>query len=240
MGIVVRNAERMGLHRDGTILKLPPWEVERRRRLWWQLQHLDLAIAATAGSTPLTMMADWDTRLPLNIEDDDINPSMGAFPTERTALTSMSYCLWRFWVVQEQRSFRRMDGSRYGFTWLSNRSLSYSTKEALISQLEDGLKQKYLQYCDPIKPLDIMILITARALINAFRRWTVYPLVHTGEASRDNHEYRNKLFDLSMKSLEYDVAIRTTETIRGFRWHTRSYFQWSVRKCPSSPHYSRF
>lgn len=44
MGVVIRNAERGGLHRDGSILGLSPYETERRRRVWWQLQHLDIAL----------------------------------------------------------------------------------------------------------------------------------------------------------------------------------------------------
>lgn len=58
MGFTVRNAEKLGIHRDGTILGLPPAETELRRRLWWQLQHLDLFPAARCGLTSSTLMLD--------------------------------------------------------------------------------------------------------------------------------------------------------------------------------------
>ena len=65
MGLVIRNADKLGIHRDGTFLGLSPFETEDRRRLWWQLQHLGLALAVRCGLTPLTLMAKWDAKLPL-------------------------------------------------------------------------------------------------------------------------------------------------------------------------------
>ena len=99
MGIIVCNAERYGLHRDGTLLGLPPYETERRRRVWWELQHLDMALGVKSGSMSLSLQAPWDARLPLNIEDEDIEPSMREAPEEREGLTSMSQCLWTYWVL---------------------------------------------------------------------------------------------------------------------------------------------
>lgn len=96
MGSIIRNAEKLGIHRDGTFLDLSPLETEERRRLCWHLQHLDLALAVRSGLTPLTLMGDWDAKLPLNIEDDDIDESMTDFPKERKGLTSMSYCLFTY------------------------------------------------------------------------------------------------------------------------------------------------
>ena len=109
MGLIIRNAEKLGIHRDGTLLGLPPVEIEERRRLWWHLQHLDLALSVRSGMTPLTLMADWDAKIPLNIEDEDINPSMTELPKERKGMTSMSYCLFTYWVIEQQRVALRSD-----------------------------------------------------------------------------------------------------------------------------------
>ena len=128
MGVVIRSAERLGLHRDGTFLGLSPFETERRRRIWWQLQHLDVRLAIWAGSTSLSLQAAWDTQLPLNIEDHDLDPDAVDSPKERESLTSMSYCLWQHWFLNEQRWFSRPDGSAVGFAWASDKSLSHSSK----------------------------------------------------------------------------------------------------------------
>ena len=136
MGLVIRNAEKLGIHRDGTLLGLSPVKTEERRRLWWQLQHFDLALAIKSGLTPQTLMADWDVKLPLNIEDGDISPSTTEAPPERKGLTSMSYCLFTYWVIDQQRQFFRGDNSRFEISWQLNQSIQQSTKDSLVDQLE--------------------------------------------------------------------------------------------------------
>ncbi len=96
MGLVICNAEKLGVHRDGSLLGLSPVETEERRRLWWQMQHINLGLAVMTGVTPITLMADWDAKLPLNIEDDDLHPGMTEFPKERKGSTSMTYCMFTY------------------------------------------------------------------------------------------------------------------------------------------------
>ena len=228
MGIVFRNAERCGLHRDGTFLGLSPYETERRRRVWWQLQHLDLALGVRTGSVPLTLTATWDTKLPLNINDEDIDPHTLEFPKEREGLTSMSPCLWTYWVLQEQRSFRRIDGSALGISWAGNKSVLKVEKDALIERLEIGLNKRYLQFCDPIRPQDILVQILARSFLCAMRRISLHPLAYNGKLSEFSEDHRRRLFDVCTQALEYDIAAHSNPSIRHFRWRFQGYFQWSA------------
>ncbi|KAF2033421.1 hypothetical protein EK21DRAFT_86229 [Setomelanomma holmii] len=85
MGITSRNAEKLGLHRDGSVLELSPLEVEDRRRVWWQLQHLELNLAIRIGLTPMTLTAGSDVKLSSNIEDDDISSDCTTMPKPRKA-----------------------------------------------------------------------------------------------------------------------------------------------------------
>lgn len=48
-GIAVRIAQRMGLHRDGEVLGLKPFDTELRRRLFWQIVPLDGRASQVAG-----------------------------------------------------------------------------------------------------------------------------------------------------------------------------------------------
>jgi hypothetical protein len=41
-GLAIRLAQSLGLHRDGEVFNLPPFNVEMRRRLWWQVVTLDV------------------------------------------------------------------------------------------------------------------------------------------------------------------------------------------------------
>lgn len=232
MGMVLRNAEKLGIHRDGTLLGLSPIQTEERRRVWWQLQHLDLALAVRSGSTPLIMGADWDAKLPLNIEDEDIDEGMVEAPNERKGLTSMSYCLFTYWVLDQQRHFFHAEKGRFALSWQSNESLPDSSKESLIEQLENGINKNFLQYCDPIKPMDILLQLLARALICGMRMRTLLSLAQSEKSGLINEEHRNTLLTASVQLLEYNIAMHSHPSLRNFQWLVTGFFPWQA--CKSS------
>ncbi|KAL6721752.1 hypothetical protein ACLMJK_000857 [Lecanora helva] len=231
MGLVIRNAEKLGIHRDGNLLGLSPLETEQRRRLWWQLQHLDLALAVRSGLTPQTLNADWDTKMPLNIEDDDINATMTSFPKERKGMTSMSYCLLTYWVIDQQRRFFHADKGRFELSWQSNESLPQPVKESLIQKLEEGVNKKFLQYCDPLRPLDLLIQLLARMLICGMRQRILHPLACAGNLDNTGGDLRGELLTACMQSLEYNVAMHSQPSIRHFQWLTKGFFPWQSFMC---------
>jgi hypothetical protein len=220
MGLAIRNAEKLGIHRDGTLLGLTPIETERRRRLWWQLQQLDLALGVRTGTTPLTLMAGWDAKIPLNIEDADLKPDMTESPPEHKGLTSLSYCLWPFWVVSQQREFFSGNQGKLGISWASNKSVPHAAKQILIDRLEEGLNQKFLQYCDPIKSL------AARALICTMRMFTLHPMASSEDTSITDEERHRQLLETSIKSIEYSIALNTRPEVQRFQWFIEGYFHW--------------
>ncbi|KAI4594236.1 hypothetical protein KJ359_008511 [Pestalotiopsis sp. 9143b] len=219
MGLAIRNGEKLGIHRDGTLLRLSPPETEERRRLWWQLQYLDLILAVRLGVTPSTLMIDWDAKLPLNVEDEDFIPGSQTFPKERTGLTSMSYCLFTSYVLYEQRQYHA-DKGRFELSWSTNQSISLRTKEDFINHLEDGLNRNFIQYCDLIKPLHILLQIMSRALICIFRQRILLTGGHVDPKDR------GELLALSVQCIEYSIAFHSQQIIKDFRWLTTNGFPW--------------
>lgn len=65
----------MGLHRDGELLGLKPFETEMRRRLWWQIIMVDAKYAMLSGLSHTLLPRGWDTKEPRNVSDDDLIPS---------------------------------------------------------------------------------------------------------------------------------------------------------------------
>jgi hypothetical protein len=62
-GLVVRIAQTLGIHRDGSHFNLPPFEIEMRRRLWWQVCILDQRASEDHGCDPTIVEAQFDTRM---------------------------------------------------------------------------------------------------------------------------------------------------------------------------------
>ncbi|KAK3671464.1 hypothetical protein LTR78_008742 [Recurvomyces mirabilis] len=71
VGTAIRLAECMGLHRDGSLYSMSPVEVHVRRLIWHQLCFLDLRTCEATGPRPQIRPGDYDTKLPLNVDDLD-------------------------------------------------------------------------------------------------------------------------------------------------------------------------
>jgi len=97
-GVAFRIAQRIGLHRDGADIGLSPFEVEMRRRLWRQMLILDHTSAELAGSSAsVSVMTNlWDTKLPTNCNDSDLDPDMKEPPVDRIGATDMIFCMLRY------------------------------------------------------------------------------------------------------------------------------------------------
>lgn len=91
-GVTVRIAQKMGLHRDGELLGLPPFETEMRRRLWWRIVLLDAMYALMSGLGHSLLPRSWDTKTPLNVNDSDLYPTMTVIQP-RDSPTDMIFCL---------------------------------------------------------------------------------------------------------------------------------------------------
>lgn len=90
---MIRLAQSIGLHRDGTSLKLSPFETEMRLRLWWHLCVLDSRAPEDQGFKPTIDLANQELRLPLNVNDNRLYPDMTHFPVPSDGWTEISFFL---------------------------------------------------------------------------------------------------------------------------------------------------
>ena len=98
-GLVVRMAQSLGIHRDGSHFKLRPFEIEMRRRLWWQICILDARASEDHGCDPTINDQLFDTKMPLNVNDEDLVPEMPELPESKIGCTEMTFGLIRFEIT---------------------------------------------------------------------------------------------------------------------------------------------
>ncbi|KAL2163000.1 hypothetical protein VTH06DRAFT_6836 [Thermothelomyces fergusii] len=92
-GILIRIAQKMGLHRDGEALGLPPFECEMRRRVWWQIFLVDAKYATSSGLGHSINSINCDTKTPVNLDDADMDPSATEPFKAKDGPTEMIFCL---------------------------------------------------------------------------------------------------------------------------------------------------
>jgi hypothetical protein len=225
LGIASRTAQRLGLHRDGSKLGLSPMQAEERRRIWWQLQAVDISNSQLLGCVSMTLYAEWDANLPGNLEDSDITPDLATLPPERPGLTSMSHCMWRYQILYGHRSGR---GKESVGTWLPNMNVSSARKAAFIERARQPLAEKFLQHCEPVNPLHVHIQIGIQNFLLAMHRGIYQPSFTGTKISEMSQSERDDFLKICVKCMDYYILAETTPSIANFRWHHESWFQWTA------------
>ncbi|KAH9236564.1 hypothetical protein K456DRAFT_1830599, partial [Colletotrichum gloeosporioides 23] len=78
-GLAIRLSQSVGIHRDGSALRLPFFEAEMRRRLAWQLCNIDAPAQEDYACDPSMLeMSSFDAGMPINVNDCDLtNTGLG-------------------------------------------------------------------------------------------------------------------------------------------------------------------
>ncbi|KAF2875847.1 hypothetical protein BDV95DRAFT_562751 [Massariosphaeria phaeospora] len=224
-GLAVRLAQSLGIHRDGSHFDLLPFEIESRRRLWWQVCLLDARAAEDHGCDPTIVEAQFDTRMPLNINDTDLEPDMKEMPKERQGFTDMTFCVIRFELTN---IFRRIiyipPGPNRCNQFFAN--LTISEKEQWIGNCHQRLEEKYLKHCHNNSPLCWVTATVSRLVMSKMWLIVYHPHQrHDGGASLPQ-ETKDKLFITSLENVEYSLLLETEARTMKWGWLFRTYVQW--------------
>lgn len=215
-GVAVRIGQRMGLHRDGETLGLPPFEVQMRRRLFYQLVPLDNMSSIMSGTGIAIMPDTWDVKQPFNINDDQIWPGMTETPEEQKGATEMIFCLARSSIG----NFFAKNALRGASSGQSKDSKEVDSK---IDQVESEIEEKYLRYCNIIDPLHFLTLGFARTAITAMR---IRIRIHGSTNQTRTDAETRELLQLTQKIMDTDTATTTSKTLQRFLWHIKTLFVW--------------
>jgi Fungal specific transcription factor domain len=225
-GTSVRIAQRLGLHRDGSKHDISPFDVEMRRRTWWQIVFLDGHSSKLAGAGFPAWLAKFDTKIPKNISDSDLSPTMKEPPQDKEGATEMIFCCLRYETAQALRTARtttNMDGS-WGIASGASPEL-LAEKDKAIDALEIKFEKQFVQHCDPSIPLHLLVIYVAKSVICTMRIMAHHPRQYPDKGATMSQIEKDMLFTESLKEMEYDSLGYTSKAIRGYLWHITSHFQ---------------
>ncbi|KAK3368934.1 fungal-specific transcription factor domain-containing protein [Lasiosphaeria ovina] len=241
IGVAVRIATRIGIHRDGTQYNLPPFETEQRRRLWWQIVIFDKRIAEITGSSITALSTSGgDSRFPLNINDTDLNVHAKEPPAAYPGPTEMLFCLTRveLTVAAAPNGVRQQPATPPGApSNLNKPRVQYSpspsspdivthvANQNLPHDLESFctyIETYYLKQCDHKIPLHLFTLLMTQQALSKLR--VVDFLCRGVSAETVEPTDRDNLFIEAIRMVELDNHLQTDDTLQGFRWYTYQHF----------------
>ncbi|KLO92425.1 bikaverin cluster-transcription factor [Fusarium fujikuroi] len=217
--LIFHIAQAMGLHRDGTTFGLKPFDIELRRRLWWHICLLDMRSSEFHGYEPIVRGDMFDTKLPLNINDSDINPSMTESSKEHEGYTQMTFCLIRCEVMKA--------GWQVGYASPTPNSTATTARgdgELIVQELKSRLEERYLRYCDESVPF--MLFTSKVAQLIVARTGLIVDFPRKQREAYTSTVIRDQLFSTSMEVLELSSFILTNTSISKWTWHSKAHIQW--------------
>jgi len=234
IGIAVRIATRLGLHRDGAQFGVPPFECEQRRRLWWQIVAIDKRIAEITGSTITALSSSGgDSRLPFNVNDTDLSIHAKDPPAPYIGATEMIFCLTRVelavaaapgaaWTTPPGGNRPRV---QYSPSPSSPDVVTHVANQNLPHDLDSYcayIESVYLKHCDTKIPLHFFTLMMTRISLCKLR---IISFMCRGipTTSLDDAE-RDALLIHAIQMIEFDNLIYSTDAVRGFLWYTQLFF----------------
>ncbi|CAG8945320.1 unnamed protein product [Penicillium salamii] len=221
-GLAIRLAQSIGLHRDGASLRLSPFDTEIRLRLWWHLCVLDARAPEDQGFELTIDILNRGLRLPLNVDDNQLFPSMKQLPVESVGWTEMS-----FFLIQTEscRLIHPVLGTRENSP--SNALSDLMTKRQMIEERTRHVSSKYgvpVKMPGYLPFIAVQHFTTARKKMEFMLRLREEIGMQKEEGTQDDTaDILKPSFQLACDSLESTSILRTDGLTLGFKWLFTTY-----------------
>ncbi|KAK5999571.1 hypothetical protein QM012_005424 [Aureobasidium pullulans] len=210
IGVAVRLAYRLGIHREKNLQGMTVFAAEMNRRLWWQIYLLNrhyVNLCQDIDSSDPAHVLIFDTERPLNLNDADLHPEMTSMPPEREGVTEMLFCSIRYEIGTLVRELLRS---------------GTPNKIQAIRQLEARLEEKYARHCDSSIPLQRVsrCLVKTTGYRLALRHCHSTHLISENLSEGD----RRQAFNTALLLLQTQHSSCASKMLDRYRWHTKLFY----------------
>ncbi|OLN94140.1 putative transcriptional regulatory protein C139.03-like protein 11 [Colletotrichum chlorophyti] len=232
-GICVRIAQKMGLHRDGELLGLPPFETEIRRRIWWQIFMLDSKFSMISGLSQSLLPHPTDCRLPKNLNDADLHTGATERYQEREGPTEMVIPLLVYQIgycIQQQPDIEALMLYNELNTLSSGRKSKVQSAQisAFVKNLEDRLNNIIEKQSDPSAGPVHEFASLLKSLVLQKIKETTCPPQEQPEWGTEILTPKDNLFKWSIMVTEQNINAYKSNKHPGFHWFIKLLFQYDV------------
>lgn len=217
-GTAIRLAQCMGLHRDPTLYGLSAVDTHVRRLIWHQLCYLDIRTCEATGPRPQVRREDYDTKLPLNVNDEDLlsplPPTVDLSCWTEMTLTKMKfecYDLFRqLWI-----DMPRIDQKKTKLTTVLGK----------IQKFRAASEAKYAPLVEENTPLQLLAkhmyrILSNRCFIIVLQRYAV------SAAHPMPERLRQILIQACICAVEGGIAMETQPEVKLWAWYRGAVLQY--------------
>ncbi|KAH6637584.1 hypothetical protein C7974DRAFT_422587 [Boeremia exigua] len=229
-GTCIRLAECMGLHTDPSVYSTSPIECQVRRLIWHQICFLDLRTCEATGPRPQIRPDDFDTRLPLNIDDVDLDRAEHGdrsidSKNDRTYFTDMTITRMRFecydmhrylWVERPKLERKAREGEK---------KITLSFLLARIHSFRAAMEKTYLPMLSKRTPLHALAsefygILSNRLYIHILQKYM------TTDKLRMPSRLRQMVLGAGIMILEHSQNIEQQPVLSTWSWYVGALHQY--------------
>lgn len=216
-------AQSLELFTDGSLMNLPPFEVEMRRRLFWQLIVLDGAFSEIRGTPPIIPENSFDTQQPSNIYDEQLSPVAGIIGQAQEKGTEMTCSLLSQSASVIMQLYTAMNPRKKSI--LEETEASVEAREKVIQARLQELQTKYIDHCDLSVPILRISAEIGRIII--LRIWLVTQRpMYTLRAQTTKPARREFVLAAAVSLLELVYGLENFPESAPWVWYYMAYVPW--------------
>ncbi|KAK2675251.1 hypothetical protein RAB80_010235 [Fusarium oxysporum f. sp. vasinfectum] len=223
-GLLARVAVSAGLHRDGSNFPgMSPFNIEMRRRLWWNILFIDGRSGSDLIAEASLHEEMFDTKLPTNANDTDLDPSMKVPPVARNAITDTTPILVR---SELWRLTQRTSSSLSAFKSKGRMDLVETLK--LCRETTRRLDRDYFNKLACGSPAQLFLMRAIRLVLDKYELTLSHRIVHSGGSNHDPPAEAHVAWLIGSASsiLEQSADLLTEPSFRQWSWQLRSSVPW--------------
>lgn len=209
-----------GLHKDGSHYGLASVDVHVRRLIWHHLCFLDIRSLDAMGPPAQIRSDDFDTRLPFNVDDQDLG---GLMPVDKDAehWTDVTFTIIKFECINARRQL---------MTSLSQLRKKQTTIAALLRETEEwrlATEKRYRPLIDESVPIQSLALLLIqiyanKAIIHTLALYVVFAPQKLPERLRD------VVWSAGIRLSQYCIELETSPRYKDWTWYSGAYHQWHI------------
>lgn len=231
VGLLIRLAQGVGLHRDGSYFDLTPFETEMRRRVWWAIMMLDLRSSEELGTDLSIAERTFDTEMPSNIDDADISPESTKPVVPKEGRSDMSVQLLRSEITALARRILTAN-SAAGTLCPTYGDKSYADRERMLMDHYHTRMEKLIakHTVDPTGDTDIVFF--SATMISRVVMGKLYLLIYQpelfSEKSELSDETKQRIYLSAIEVLECDNKLSGDVRAHPLKWLFLTYSNWQA------------
>lgn len=187
---------------------------------------IDLRSAQEMGTDLTISDRNFDTKLPLNINDADISPTSTGTVTAREGRTDTVVCIVRYEICAlHRRLFTAM--TELSPVDSDDIAKSLEERERMLIEVYDSIEQKFLKHtAEDDDPIYWMASLVARVIMAKTGLIIYQPVLFPGTGPELSNEIRSRLWVSTIEIVEYNYILNTDHRCRQWRWFFQTYRQW--------------